>query len=161
MARCEVISSVGHPRDYPRARRTSLVPGRRIRTLTLMEPGQRFRASFTPEKKALTCRYGGALGGTRTPNLLIRRLCRPRSRPGYIPRGLVGRHSLMRVISLSCAVLYGQMQASADQDHRLTPRYELPARATTGRPRQLAVAVCCRACQRLCVPVAVHPAVRS
>jgi len=27
----------------------------------------------------------------------------------------------MRVINLSCAVLYGQIQASADQDHRLIP----------------------------------------
>ena len=27
----------------------------------------------------------------------------------------------MRVISLSCALLYGQIQASADQDHRLIP----------------------------------------
>jgi len=52
---------------------------------------------------------------------LIRRVCRQCSRPGYIPCDLVGRHSLVRVISLSCAVLYGQIQASADQDHRLIP----------------------------------------
>ena len=58
---------------------------------------------------------------------LIRRVCRQCSRPGYIPCDLVGRHSLVRVISLSCAVLYGQIQASADQDHRL-----IPSMRTTG-----------------------------
>ena len=54
--------------------------------------------------------------------LLTRRVCRQCSRPGYIPCDLVGRYSLVRVISLSCALLYGQIQASADQDHRLIPR---------------------------------------
>jgi hypothetical protein len=37
----------------------------------------------------------------------------------------------MRVISLSCAVLYGQIQASADQDHRL--RWCVPPGAVAGR----------------------------
>lgn len=45
---------------------------------------------------------------------LIRRVCRQSSRRGYIPPDLVGSHSLMRVVSLSCAVLYGQIQASAE-----------------------------------------------
>jgi hypothetical protein len=34
--------------------------------------GQRPWALVISQSKTLTCRYGGALGGTRTPNLLIR-----------------------------------------------------------------------------------------
>ena len=33
---------------------------------------QQYGASISPESKTLTWGYGGALGGTRTPNLLIR-----------------------------------------------------------------------------------------
>ncbi len=36
-------------------------------------PRQRSRASLIAENRAVTCGFGGALGGTRTPNLLIRR----------------------------------------------------------------------------------------
>jgi hypothetical protein len=36
-------------------------------------PGQRARLLTIARNKALTCGYSGALGGTRTPNLLIRR----------------------------------------------------------------------------------------
>jgi hypothetical protein len=35
-------------------------------------PSQGFRTSLTSGNKALACGFGGALGGTRTPNLLIR-----------------------------------------------------------------------------------------
>ena len=35
-------------------------------------PRHRARALPITRNKALTCGYGGALGGTRTPNLLIR-----------------------------------------------------------------------------------------
>src|SRR5215813_12178244 len=54
----------------------------------------------------------GALGGTRTPNLLIRRLCHASLLPGHMPRGLQGCRSLPCVICRSFAVLYGQNQAT-------------------------------------------------
>jgi hypothetical protein len=38
----------------------------------------------------------GALGGTRTPNLLIRRLCHAPPLPAYSPADLPKRYSLMR-----------------------------------------------------------------
>jgi hypothetical protein len=38
----------------------------------------------------------GALGGTRTPNLLIRRLCHTRSRPAHFTVDLPKRYSLVR-----------------------------------------------------------------
>ncbi len=37
-------------------------------------PSQGFRISLISGNKVLACGFGGALGGTRTPNLLIRRL---------------------------------------------------------------------------------------
>ncbi len=54
----------------------------------------------------------------------------------------------MRVISLSCAVLYGQIQASADQDHRL-----IPSKRTTGAhdvwSAMAASSRCLRSCTRV------------
>jgi hypothetical protein len=47
--------------------------------------------------------------------LLIRRPCRGCSRPAYMSSDVVGWHSLVHVVSLCFAVLYGQIQASADQ----------------------------------------------
>jgi CheY-like chemotaxis protein len=44
-------------------------------------PGKRFRAPPTPRGKALTCGFAGALGGTRTPSLLIRREIQPHPLP--------------------------------------------------------------------------------
>lgn len=73
---------------------------------------------------------------------LIRRVCRQCSRPGYIPCDLVGRHSLVRVISLSCAVLYGQIQASADQDHRLIPSMRTTGAYDDGPPPSAACPRC-------------------
>ena len=40
--------------------------------------------------------WPGALGGTRTPNLLIRRLCHAFPPPAHSPADLPKRYSLMR-----------------------------------------------------------------
>jgi len=60
----------------------------------------------------------GALGGTRTPNLLIRRVCRGFLLPGQMPPGLRGYRSLLCVVTQSYAVPYGQNQTT-DRAHGL------------------------------------------
>jgi hypothetical protein len=55
----------------------------------------------------------------------------------------------------------GFRSVRAREGHAVRPSMQLPARTTTGRPRQLASVVYGRACQRLCLPVAVRSAVRS
>jgi hypothetical protein len=52
----------------------------------------------------------GALGGTRTPNLLIRRVCHGSLLPGYMLPDLLGCLSLFRIVCQSFAVWYGQIQ---------------------------------------------------
>jgi hypothetical protein len=44
-----------------------------VRNCETAGPRQRPRASLIAENRTVTCGFGGALGGTRTPNLLIRR----------------------------------------------------------------------------------------
>jgi hypothetical protein len=53
----------------------------------------------------------GALGGTRTPSLLIRRLCHGFSLPGHMLSGLRGCRSLSCIVCQYFAVLCGQNQA--------------------------------------------------
>ena len=60
----------------------------------------------------------GALGGTRTPSLLIRRVCRGFFLPGHVPLGLRGYRSLLCVVTQSYAVLYDQNQTT-DRAHGL------------------------------------------
>ncbi len=52
----------------------------------------------------------GALGGTRTPSLLIRSVCHGSLLPGHMPPGLRGCRSLPCIVCRSFAVLYGQNQ---------------------------------------------------
>ena len=52
------------------------------------------------------------LGGTRTPNLLIRRLWHASLLPGHMPLGLRGCRSLSRIVSRCCAVLSDQIQTN-------------------------------------------------
>src|SRR5262249_46163073 len=54
----------------------------------------------------------GALGGTRTPSLLIRRLCRAPLRPGPSVAGLPGWYSVARVVFRCCSSSYGQNQTT-------------------------------------------------
>jgi len=58
----------------------------------------------------VTSYFVGALGGTRTPSLLIRRVCHASLLPGHMPPGLRGCRSLACVVCRSFAVLYGQNQ---------------------------------------------------
>src|SRR5215472_9361272 len=58
----------------------------------------------------------GALGGTRTPSLLIRRLCHAFLRPGDMPSGLRECCSLPCVVCQSYAMLCGQNEATGT-DH--------------------------------------------
>ena len=44
----------------------------------------------------VTCGFNGALGGTRTPNLLIRRLCHAYPLPAHFAADLPRCYSLMR-----------------------------------------------------------------
>jgi hypothetical protein len=55
----------------------------------------------------------------------------------------------MRVISLPCALLYGQIQASADQDHRLI--YSMQILAHDDRSASAASQQCLRLCMRAIV----------
>jgi hypothetical protein len=48
------------------------------------------------ENKTLTCGFGGALGGTRTPNLLIRRYLHSCPRPAHMP--LTCRNAAQRCV---------------------------------------------------------------
>src|SRR5215471_11637299 len=54
----------------------------------------------------------GALGGTRTPNLLIRRLCRAHPRPGHSAAGPAGWYSVARVVFRCYSLSYGQNQTT-------------------------------------------------
>jgi hypothetical protein len=65
----------------------------------------------------MTWQLSGALG-TRTPNLLIRRVCRGFCPPWHMPLGLRGYRSLLCVVTQSYAVLYGQNQTT-DRAHGL------------------------------------------
>ena len=50
---------------------------------------------------------------------LIRRQCRERLRPAHTGPDVAGRYSLVRIVGLCFALLYGQIQATTGQYARL------------------------------------------
>ena len=66
--------------------------------------------SLSPERLG-ACDLG-ALGGTRTPNLLIRSVCHASLLPGHMPSGSRGCRSLSCVICQSFSVSRGQNEAT-------------------------------------------------
>jgi hypothetical protein len=77
------------------------MPGPPRRLMMRPESGH-IAAAVRPYRpnSVLTCGKCGALGGTRTPNLLIRRQRRERRRPGHTPSDLARRCSLVRIVDL-------------------------------------------------------------
>jgi hypothetical protein len=74
----------------------------------------------------------GALGGTRTPNLLIRRQCRACHRPGHSTADLSGQFSSACVVFRCYSVLCGQNQATSGRLRLLLLR---TWQVILGRPR--------------------------
>jgi hypothetical protein len=73
--------------------------------------------------EAASAERGSRLEVTAVALAVIRRQihkqCRERLRPAYTGPDVVGLYSLVRIVSLCFALLYGQIQAITAQDPRL------------------------------------------